>query len=268
MNGSFELLFVVVLALLTGSVLNMIIHRLPIMLEFKPQNHQMFNTYNLFLPRSHCPHCAVTIPWYHNIPILSYFILKGRCVHCQTKISLRYPLIESLYLALVLALYWVLPNPTKLIAASWFTALLLIQAIIDLELLLLPDVLNYLLLWTGLFINSFGVFCRLHEAVYGSLFAYLSIWIFYHLFVKLTGKQGFGYGDFKLYAAIGAWIGVHKIFECMMLSCLIGIFFGSIWLWKHKSDKKAIFPFGPALAIAGYLLILLNDIPFIHRLEF
>lgn len=268
MSGNLELILVIIFALLTASVLNMIIHRLPIMLDFKPQTHHQFEIYNLFLPRSHCLHCAITIPWYYNIPLLGFIILKGKCFNCQSKISWRYPLVELFYLILVLALYWSFPNLIPLIAAAFFTALLLIQAMIDLELLLLPDVINYLLLWTGLFVNSFGIFCNLKDAVYGAMFAYLSLWMFYHLFAKLTGKQGFGYGDFKLYAAIGAWLGVHKIFECIMLSCLIGIIFGSLWLLKNKSSQKPIFPFGPALALSGYILILFNDIPFIHRLEF
>jgi leader peptidase (prepilin peptidase)/N-methyltransferase len=158
---------------------------------------------------------------------------------------------------MVALLYQVYPSPLPLIASAFFTALILVQACIDLELFLLPDILNYLLLWSGLIINSFNIFCELQAAVYGATCAYLSLWIFYHIYEKITQKQGFGYGDFKLFAAIGGWLGIHKIFACIMLSCVVGILIGVIWGLKNKQLKSNMpFPFGPALALSAYIILL------------
>jgi leader peptidase (prepilin peptidase)/N-methyltransferase len=269
MHIDFNFFCVLISAWLVGSVLNMIIYRLPIMLDFKEQPHQHFKTFNLFMPRSHCPSCGNTIAWYYNIPIMSYLMLMGKCPNCKTSIPFRYPLIEISYILICLFTYWQYRDSAHFISVAWFSALLLVQSFIDFELFLLPDIISYLLLWSGLFINSFGLFCSLHDAVYGAIFAYLGLWIFYHLFAKLTGKKGFGYGDFKLYAAISAWLGIEKIFICIMLSCIIGIFFGAIIFITRKEKKEPqIVPFGPALAIAGFILIFLPDIEINQLLEF
>jgi len=269
MNHDINLLFIILGAWLISSVLNVFIHRLPIMLDLKPSPSINFKIYNLFLPRSHCPKCEKTIAWYYNIPILSYILLKGKCAYCQQKISPRYPIIELAYTICVGLLYLTYGLSLPFFASVWFTALLLIQAAIDLELMLIPDVLNYVLLWSGLFANSFSIFCNLNEAIYGAIFAYLGLWIFYHLFHKVTGKKGFGYGDFKLYAAIGAWLGIQKIFACIMLSCFVGIIFGLFAAWKSKKGViQTIIPFGPALALAGFLLILFPNTVFIPGLGF
>ena len=257
MSHTLYFCIVLICAWLTSSVLNVIIYRLPYMLQLKTFPHTHFKFFNLFLPRSHCPHCAKTIAWYHNIPIFAYLFLKGQCASCSRPIHWRYPLIELSYTLMIALLFWVYPQPTLLAAGAFFTACLLIQACIDLELMLLPDVLNYILLWSGLFANSFLLFCSLQDAVYGALFAYLGLWLFYHIYEKLTHKQGFGYGDFKLFAAIGGWLGIHKIFSCIMLSAIIGIILGLIWHAKNKSTSNSLgFPFGPALALAGYILLL------------
>jgi leader peptidase (prepilin peptidase)/N-methyltransferase len=254
---NYHFIGVIFFAWLISSVLNVVIYRLPYILQLKTFPHSHFKFYNLFLPRSHCPHCAKTIAWYHNIPIFSYIFLKGRCASCMQRIPWHYPIIEFSYTLMIALLYSVYPSPLHLIAGAFFSALLLIQACIDLELLLLPDVINYILLWSGLVINSFNVFCDLKDAVFGAVSAYLALWMFYHLYEKLTQKQGFGYGDFKFFEAIGAWLGIYKIFSCIFLSCVIGIIIGLIFALKDKKlQTNSPFPFGPALALAAYLLLL------------
>lgn len=248
-------------AWLISSVLNVIIYRLPYMLQLKAFPHTHFKFYNLFLPRSHCPHCAQTIKWYQNVPIFAYIYLKGRCADCQQRIHWRYPVIELTYTLMVTLLFFVYPNPIILCLSAFFTALLVIQACIDLELMLLPDVVNYTLLWSGLFANSFDLFCTLDQAVYGALFGYLGLWLFYHIYEKLTQKQGFGYGDFKLFAAIGGWLGIEKIYTCILISACIGIVLGLIWTARNKKHQdNAPFPFGPALALGAYILLLFPKI--------
>jgi leader peptidase (prepilin peptidase)/N-methyltransferase len=269
MHIDINLLWVVISAWLVGSVLNMVIYRLPIMLDFKPQPHQHFKTFNLFFPRSHCTRCGNIIAWYYNIPIVSYAMLMGKCPHCRLPISLKYPLIEISYVLICVFSYLHYPDTSHFLSIAWFSALLLIQSIIDFELFLLPDIISYLLLWSGLFLNSFNLFCSLHHAVYGAIFAYLGLWLFYHLFAKLTGKQGFGYGDFKLYAAISAWLGIEKIFICIMLSCIIGIVFGlGMMIFKKQKKELQIVPFGPALALAGFILIFIPEIEINQLLDF
>ncbi len=252
-----HMIFTLFCAALVGSVINMVTYRLPIMLRFKSSGHTHFKIFNLFIPRSHCPHCAQIIPWYYNIPIISYVILKGHCLTCKTKIHVRYLLTEIGYIILIVGVFFVYPSPQYLLPAAWFTALLMIQALIDLEFFFLPDIINYILLWSGLFINSFDVFCSLQDAVYGALFSYIGLWGFYHLFALFTGKKGFGYGDFKFYAAISAWIGIHHVFSCIMLSCVFGIVMSLFWLKSPpKKQEPVMIPFGPVLAMSGYLLLL------------
>jgi len=252
-----HMIFTLFCAALVGSVINMVTYRLPIMLGFKSNGHSHFKIFNLLMPRSHCRHCAHIVPWYNNIPIVSYIILKGHCFSCKAKIHSRYLLTEIGYLILIAGVFIVYPSPQYLLAAAWFTALLMIQAQIDLEFFFLPDIINYILLWSGLFINSFDIFCSLHDAVYGALFSYIGLWFFYHLFAFFTGKKGFGYGDFKFYSAISAWIGIHHIFSCIMLSCVFGIVMSLFWIKLHpKKQHPVMIPFGPALAMSGYFLLL------------
>lgn len=256
MNGLFSGILVVIAGLMIGSTLNMMIYRLPIILNLKEHSHP-FSQFNLFFPQSHCPHCKHTIAWWQNIPIFSYIKLKGRCHYCKTPIPRHYLLTECIFPLLMLGIYLTHQNWTIVMIGTWFCIFAYTLAAIDLEHLLLPDVLNYILLWSGLWINSFDMLCPLEHAVYGAILAYISLWSIYHIFIKLTGKHGFGYGDFKFFAAIGAWFGITQIYFILMTACVIGICFALIRMIRDKNKGiQDPLPFGPALACASYIFLL------------
>ena len=256
MNGILDITLLI-LAYLVGSLLNVIIYRLPIQLELKAQTQPSFKYFNLWLPRSHCPSCGEILRWWQNIPIFSYLFLKGRCYFCKNHLSSRYLIIEVVYPLLVFIALKHFDSPVLTLAASLLIALLLIQTAIDFELMLLPDPLNYSLIWSGLSINSFGLFCRLDEAVWGAIVAYLSLWGFYHLIKWSTKKEGFGYGDFKLFAGIGAWLGIGQLCSVMFLASFLGIIL-ALGLYCIRRDKllQQPIPFGPSLAMAAYCVLL------------
>jgi prepilin signal peptidase PulO-like enzyme (type II secretory pathway) len=244
-------LMILILAYLVGSLLNVIMYRLPLMLE--DSQHQL----NLFFPASHCPSCKAKISYWHNIPIFGFLWLGGRCKDCQSKIPLRYLMVEISYPLLVLGFTFINHDNLMLGILAWFWALLLTLSVIDLEQLILPDPLNYLLIWSGLLINLNNLFCPIHEAIYGAIVGYLSLWLFYHGFRFLTGKDGFGYGDFKLFAGLGSWFGVYALFPLLMTACIFGI--GLHLLLAIKQGKDSLLqakPFGPMLAVAGILYFL------------
>lgn len=249
-----------IFGLCVGSLINMMVYRIPIILKLRNQPHLQFKSFNLCLPRSHCPRCGHIIAWYNNLPLLSYIFNKGRCAYCKTWISLRYPLIELSYTGLFCGFSLLHPELIKTIPVAWFIALIMIQIFIDLEYMILPDIINYLLLWSGLLINAFNIFCPLFDAVYGAAFGYLGLWGFYHCYEKLSGKRGFGYGDFKLFAGLGAWIGYTKLLSCLFLSAAIGLLYGIIFMLKTKQPSKDTpIPFGPALAISGLIMLSLPN---------
>lgn len=256
MNGLFSGILIVIIGLLIGSTLNMIIYRLPIILNIKKHTHP-FSQFNLFFPRSHCPKCNHTITWWQNIPILSFLKLRGQCYYCQSPIPKQYLFTECVFPLLMLGIYLTHQNWTFLAISTWFCMFAYILAAIDFKHLILPDVLNYILLWSGLWINSFNILCPLEHAVYGAIVAYISLWSIYHIFIKLTGKQGFGYGDFKFFAAIGAWFGITQIYFILMCACLIGILFavGRMIIKKNRTLSEPL-PFGPALACASYIFLV------------
>jgi len=246
----------VITGLCIGSFINMLIYRLPILLKIRNQPYPQFKRFNLFFPRSHCPECGHIIAWYHNIPLLSFILNRGRCAYCKISISLRYPLIELSYTGLWCGYMWLHPELDKILPAAVFIALILILIFFDLEFMILPDMINYLLLWSGLLINAFDIFCPLFDAVYGAAIGYLSLWGFYHAYAKLSGKQGFGYGDFKLFAALGAWLGYTKLLSCLFLSAAIGLLYGLMIIIKTKQNiTDTPIPFGPALCISGLILL-------------
>jgi len=258
MNGLFESIVIVIIGMLIGSTINMLVYRLPIILKLKKCQHP-FEHFNLFFPRSHCPSCHHIIACWHNIPVISYIMLRGKCAYCHASISKRYIFTELAFPVLMLGIYIFHPDWQYVFLGTWFCILTYTMSAIDTEMMILPDVLNYILLWTGLWINSFHYICSLDHAVYGAMMAYISLWAIYHIFVKLTGKHGFGYGDFKLYAAIGAWFGITQIFFILIVACVVGIAIALVQMTIHKHKKwKEPMPFGPALAIAGYLFLLWN----------
>ncbi|MFQ2181787.1 prepilin peptidase [Aeromonas veronii] len=264
----FSLVFL--FSLMIGSFLNVVIHRLPIMLEreWQAEYRSYFATdeeatapecYNLMVPRSACPHCGHAITALENIPLLSWLWLKGRCRDCQTPISARYPLVELLTALLSVAVAMVITPGWGTLAALLLTWVLVALTFIDLGKMLLPDQLTLPLLWGGLLFNLAGGFVPLADAVIGAMAGYLVLWSLYWAFKLLTGKEGMGYGDFKLLAALGAWLGWQALPIILLLSSLVGAVIGIslIALQKHHQGKPI--PFGPYLAIAGWIALLWGD---------
>ncbi|AXV32799.1 prepilin peptidase [Aeromonas hydrophila] len=264
----FSLVFL--FSLMIGSFLNVVIHRLPIMLErewqaeylgyFNPETQpQQEERYNLMVPRSACPHCGHAITAIENIPLLSWLWLKGRCRECQAPISARYPLVELLTALLSLVVAATYPPGWGLLAALLLTWVLVALTFIDLDKMLLPDQLTLPLLWGGLLFNLTGGFAPLADAVIGAMAGYLVLWSLYWAFKLLTGKEGMGYGDFKLLAALGAWLGWQALPIVLLLSSLVGAFIGiGLILLRNHHQNKPI-PFGPYLAIAGWIALLWGD---------
>ncbi|EIS3744033.1 prepilin peptidase [Aeromonas hydrophila] len=264
----FSLVFL--FSLMIGSFLNVVIHRLPIMLErewqaeylgyFNPETQpQQEERYNLMVPRSACPHCGHAITAIENLPLLSWLWLKGRCRECQAPISVRYPLVELLTALLSLVVAATFAPGWGLLAALLLTWVLVALTFIDLDKMLLPDQLTLPLLWGGLLFNLTGGFAPLADAVIGAMAGYLVLWSLYWAFKLLTGKEGMGYGDFKLLAALGAWLGWQALPIVLLLSSLVGAFIGiGLILLRNHHQNKPI-PFGPYLAIAGWIALLWGD---------
>ena len=253
------------LGLVVGSFLNVVIHRLPKIME--AQWAQDFADYrdepapdkeplSLAYPGSQCPHCNTNIKAWQNIPVVSYALLRGRCASCEAPISLRYPLVE-----MVTALTWVVCGlsfgvSTALAGALLLTAVLIVLTAIDLDHQLLPDSLTLPLLWVGLLINMTGTFTSLESALLGAVFGYLSLWSVYWLFKIVTGKEGMGYGDFKLLAALGAWFGLAALPTIVLLSSLVGATMGLTLILTGQQTRETPMPFGPFLAGAGLIHLL------------
>jgi leader peptidase (prepilin peptidase)/N-methyltransferase len=288
-----DALFGCVLGLLVGSFLNVVIHRLPRMLGrgWWEEVHQMLDDEDshkevlghaptpalvaqkhalrqnldalgrltLAGPASRCPHCGHQIRWYENIPVLSWLALRGRCSGCKQRISARYPIVEIVtagFFALCAYRWGLSPQ-----AAAWaaFAALLICLFLIDMDTFLLPDDLTLLLLWLGLLAAALGWTVALASAVWGAALGYLALWAVYHLFKLATGKEGMGYGDFKLLAALGAWLGAEYLLAVILLSSIVGAVIGILLLAAGKLANKDIpMPFGPYLAGAGLLALALG----------
>ena len=257
-----------ILGLIVGSFLNVVIHRLPKMMEqqwerecaeCRGENTPEARPYSLAFPGSHCPSCNAEITALQNIPVVSYLLLRGHCANCGVSISIRYLLIE-----LTTALVWVLCGLTfgvsnALAAAMLLTAVLLSLTAIDLDHQLLPDSLTLPLLWIGLLINMNATFVTLESAVLGAVFGYLSLWSVYWLFKVITGKEGMGYGDFKLLAALGAWFGVSALPTIVLLSSLVGAIVGLGLIVTGRQGRETPMPFGPFLAGAGLIHLFYPD---------
>ena len=264
----FSLVFL--FSLMIGSFLNVVIHRLPIMLErewqaeyrgyFTPDEEQSTEPrYNLMVPRSACPHCGHAITALENIPLLSWLWLKGRCSECQAPISARYPLDELLTALLSVAVAMMISPGWGTLVALLLTWVLVALTFIDLDKMLLPDQLTLPLLWGGLLFNLSGGFAPLADAVIGAMAGYLVLWSLYWAFKLLTGKEGMGYGDFKLLAALGAWLGWQALPIILLLSSLVGAIIGISLIALRKHHQGNPIPFGPYLAIAGWIALLWGD---------
>jgi leader peptidase (prepilin peptidase)/N-methyltransferase len=216
--------------------------------------------FSLARPASRCGHCGAAIRWYQNVPVLSYLFLRGRCGACKTPISPRYPLVELVTGALFALCAW--RFGLTLTAALWaaFVAILICQFLIDLDTQYLPDSLNYVLLWLGLMGAAAGLtHVPLASAVWGAVCGYLGLWLIYHIYRLATGKEGMGYGDFKLLAALGAWLGVDYLIAIVLVSSLVGAVLGSLLLLAGKLAHKDIpISFGPFLAGAGLVCLIVG----------
>jgi len=254
------------LGLLIGSFLNVVIYRLPVMLEarwkaecaeMQGQPVPVAERFNLMVPRSRCQSCAHTLSWFENIPVLSYLVLRGRCRHCQAPVSLRYPLIELATGALFFfcGWHWGL-NATALVWCG-FAAALLALAMIDWDTTLLPDDITLPLLWAGLVaatLHLSGVV--LDDAVWGAVGGYMSLWLVYWAFKLATGKEGMGFGDFKLFAALGAWFGWQALIPVILMASAIGAVIGIAMKFSNALREGGYIPFGPFLAGAGLTAML------------
>jgi len=263
-----------VLGLLVGSFLNVVIYRLPVMLkrQWKAdcitflEQEKIHSTgeagdaaiepFNLVVPRSRCPHCGHLITALENIPVLSYLFLRGRCRECKTPISIRYPLIEILSAGLVAVVAWKFGVSLQTSMAMLLTWGLICLSFIDYDHQYLPDNITLPFLWLGLLLNLNGLFVDLTSAVIGAMAGYLILWLVYQLFKKFTGKEGMGYGDFKLLAMLGAWLGWQVLPVVILLSTLVGSIIGIFLILFKQHDRSHPIPFGPYLAVAGWIALL------------
>lgn len=254
-----------ILGLLIGSFLNVVIHRMPVMMQResdnyvasesgKPLPHQ--DRYNLTVPRSRCPQCSHAISAIENIPVLSYLALRGKCRDCKTAISIRYPIVELFTGLLSALLVWRFGFGLAGAATLVFAWLLIAMSCIDADTQLLPDDLTFPLLWCGLLVNLNATFVPLNEAVIGAAAGYLSLWSIYWAFKLTTGKEGMGYGDFKLLAALGAWLGWKMLPIVILMSSLVGAVVGIGLILLSGRGRDNPIPFGPYLAAAGMLALL------------
>jgi leader peptidase (prepilin peptidase)/N-methyltransferase len=255
--------------LLVGSFLNTVIHRLPRMLErawraecaaLEGRHAEKLTNYNLAVPRSHCPQCHAPIRMQHLVPLFSWLWLKGRCRDCGAPITARYPAIEALTAALFAVCAWRFGLDISLLAALVLTAFLVALAGIDLETHYLPDQLTLPLLWGGLSLSLVGDGVPFplgpREALLGAIVGYLSLWIVHHLFKRITGKEGMGYGDFKLLAALGAWLGVQALLPLILFAAFTGAVVGLVLILVFGRPREAPIAFGPYLALFGWLLLI------------
>lgn len=255
-------LTITALGLLIGSFLNVVIYRLPVMMENRWRADCLEHTaedeskpprFNLMTPASTCPHCQHKIRPWENIPIISYLLLRGKCVACKAQISPQYPLVELATAVLSAAVAWQLGFSWLTLAALLFTWTLIALAVIDFNTQLLPDALTLPLLWLGLLVNTGTGFTDPVSAIWGAAAGYLFLWLVYHLFKLVTGKEGMGYGDFKLLGAIGAWCGWQVLPITIILSSVIGAMVGIVLIVLRRHQRGIPIPFGPFLAGAGWI---------------
>lgn len=258
----------VLLGLTVGSFLNVVIHRLPKMLErqwrtecaeLEGQENPPAARYDLIVPRSGCPACGHQISAFENIPVVSYLALGGKCSACRARISPRYPVVEALSGALSGYIAWRFGFGAAALGALIFAWALIALAFIDLDTFFLPDDITLPLLWTGMLFNLWGVFTDLQSAVIGAIGGYMALWSVFWLFKLATGKEGMGYGDFKLLAAIGAWLGWKMLPLTILLSSFVGAAIGILLMVVARHGRNVPIPFGPYLAIAGLIALLYGD---------
>jgi len=254
---------------LIGSFLNVVIYRLPVMmqrewrndcLEFLEQPNDVEDTrFNLSVPRSRCGDCGHQITALENIPIVSYLVLGGKCSACKTSISPQYPLVELFTAIVSLVVGWHFGVSLQAMAALVLTWSLIAASGIDIGHKLLPDDITLPLLWLGILLSLFDVFVSLEDSVIGVMAGYMSLWSVFMLFKLITGKEGMGYGDFKLLAMLGAWLGWKPLFVVILTSSLVGAVVGITMIVLKKTERGTQIPFGPYLAAAGWMTLLWGD---------
>jgi leader peptidase (prepilin peptidase)/N-methyltransferase len=269
-SPSLFLAVIFVVSLMVGSFLNVVIYRLPIMMErsWKQEFNSYFNsdteqveqqTFNLIKPDSTCPKCQHKIRAWENIPLFSWLWLRGKCSGCDNPISIRYPLVELTTAVLSLIVAWHFGFGLQAIAGVFLTWCLVAMTFIDLDKMLLPDQITLPLLWLGSLLGIGNIYVNSVDAIIGAAAGYLSLWSVYWLFKLATGKEGMGYGDFKLLAALGAWLGWQYLPIVILLSSFVGAIIGITYLSLTKKDQQQPIPFGPYLAIAGWITFLYGD---------
>ncbi len=263
-------LIVGMFSIMVGSFLNVVIHRLPIMMQrawrkdcleylnLTPET-TLDEVYNLVLPHSGCPMCHAAIKPYQNIPVISYILLKGKCAQCNHPISLRYPIIEVLTTFCSIMVAWRFGFTAQTGFALALTWSLIALSFIDIDHQLLPDSITLPVLWLGLFINVFDLFTDSHASTIGAILGYLVLWCVFHVFKLITGKEGMGYGDFKLLALFGAWLGWQFLPVIILLSSLVGAAVGITMIIFSGRDRNKPIPFGPYLAAAGWIALLWGE---------
>lgn len=256
--------------LVVGSFLNVVIYRVPRMLEAQWRNEcaeltgsavaTATGTYNLLIPGSACPECGRKIRPWENIPIISFLFLRGHCPGCKTRISLRYPLVELAGAIAAVLCAWRFGPTLAFLGALFLTWTLIAASLIDLEHLMLPDLLTLPILWLGLLFNLGHTYVSLSNAVIGCVVGYLALWSVYNVFKFLTGKEGLGRGDFKLLAALGAWLGWSMLPLVIFIAAVSGILGGGTWLLYHRHGAARPIPFGPFLALGGIVGLVAGPI--------
>jgi leader peptidase (prepilin peptidase)/N-methyltransferase len=248
-----------------GSFLNVVIYRLPKMMqaewreqcaELEGRDPPPRERFNLLLPNSHCPACKTPIRSIDNIPVLSWFLLRGKCHHCGARISPRYAIVEALTAVLSAWVAWHFGWGYAGVLGIVLLWALIALCFIDADTTLLPDDITLPLLWLGLLANVFGVFVPLHEAVLGAAIGYVFLWSVYWLFKLATGKEGMGYGDFKLLAALGAWLGWKMLLPIILISSVVGALVGIVLIVLARRGRDIPIPFGPYLTAAGFIALL------------
>jgi len=263
-----------ILGLLLGSFLNVVVHRLPKMMEqswaqeyadMQGQEPPAAEPLNLLVPRSRCPHCAHQIRWFENVPVLSYACLRGRCSACKASISPRYPLVEMASSGLFFFCFWHWGPSVTGLAWSGFAAALLTLALIDWDTTLLPDSITLPLVWAGLIASSLHwTSVPMFASLWGAVAGYLSLWSIYWIFKLLTGKEGMGYGDFKLFAALGAWFGWEALVPMILMASVIGAVIGIAMKFSTGLREGGYIPFGPFLASAGLTAMVFGPEAILH----
>ncbi len=269
-----RLLFAVVVSLaglLVGSFLNVVIYRLPVMMarDWKQEclaylgladdSRTEGEVFNLVLPLSRCPFCNAAIKPYQNIPVVSYVFLRGKCANCAHPIAIRYPLIEAFTAIATFIVAWHFGYSWQTFFAVFLTWSLIALSFIDIDHQLLPDSITLPFMWLGLLLSTFGLFCDSHDSIVGAIAGYTILWGVYQAFKMLTGKEGMGYGDFKLLALFGAWLGWQALPLIIFLSSLVGSIIGIGLIVFSRHDRNIPLPFGPYLAAAGWIALLWGD---------